>query len=87
MSRKSFKHSKQMLTTLSLLCLAISGCVSQPETTMWQYHPKQIQSLNAPMPFSSYVNVTQQIQDDNLQYVTCNLGICPAWNRKTLITE
>lgn len=77
-----------MLMTLSLLCLVISGCATKSKTTtQWQYHPKQVQSLNAPMPFSAYVDVTQQIQEDNLQYVTCNLGVCPAWNRKTLITE
>ncbi len=86
MRHKLSIQTKLILASLSLCCLAISGCQSQPKEVMWRYNPAE-QSLNAPMPFSAYVYVTQQVQDDQLNYVTCNPNLCPAWGRKTLIAE
>ena len=40
------------------------------------------ESLNAPIPVSSYVNVTQQIKDNKLGYVTCEQSLCPAFKNK-----
>lgn len=42
------------------------------------------ESLNAPIPVSSYVNVTQQVKDNKLGYVTCEQSLCPAFKKKYL---
>lgn len=70
--------------SLKLFCLVISGLLvgcSSMQQSMWQYNANE-QSLNAPEPFSAYVDVTQQIQDDQLNYVTCNPKLCPIKQRK-----
>lgn len=76
----------QQSGSLKLSCLAISalivGCASTPQKSTWQYDPLE-ESLNAPSPVSAYVHVTQQIQDGQLNYVTCNAKLCPIIQRKT----
>lgn len=86
MHHKLLTRTKLILVSLSFCCLATSGCQSQPKDVMWHYNPAE-QSLSSPMPFSAYVYVTQQIQNDQLNYMTCNPNLCPAWERKTLISE
>lgn len=72
--------------SLKLFFLVISGllvgCSSTQQSAVWQYNANE-QSLNAPEPFSAYVYVTQQIQNGQLNYVTCNPKLCPIKQRKT----
>ena len=71
--------------TLSLCCLTNFGCsqYAYKKNLMQGYSIKE-ESLNAPIPVSSYVNVTQQIKDNKLGYVTCEQSLCPAFKKKYL---
>ena len=70
---------------LSLCCLTNFGCsqYAYKKNLMQGYSIKE-ESLNAPIPVSSYVNVTQQIKDNKLGYVTCEQSLCPAFKKKYL---
>lgn len=74
-----------VFVTLSLFCLTNSGCSQYAyKSNLMQGYSTEEQSLNAPIPVSSYVKVTQQIKDNKLSYVTCEQSLCPAFKKKSL---